>query len=156
MVSSADILAAFREVTNVKQIERSELYGLLQDGIMAALAKKFGPTVQAEVEIGGKTFAVPESALVGVGPPPLTRASIPDFVPLDAPSLIVIAALDAVGMRNTYPCTFSPVMSIASSSSRVRPASASAACTTGTIAVSRSRSDIARRAFARACSSLAI
>jgi N utilization substance protein A len=40
MVSSADILAAFREVTNVKQIERSELYGLLQDGIMAALAKK--------------------------------------------------------------------------------------------------------------------
>ena len=35
MVSSADILAAFREVTNVKQIERSELYGLLQDGIGA-------------------------------------------------------------------------------------------------------------------------
>ena len=51
MVSSADILAAFREVTNVKQIERSELYGLLQDGIMAALAKKYGPNVQAEVDI---------------------------------------------------------------------------------------------------------
>src|ERR1041385_4386811 len=51
MVSSADILAAFREVTNVKQIERSELYGLLQDGIMAALAKKYGPNVQAEVEV---------------------------------------------------------------------------------------------------------
>jgi N utilization substance protein A len=51
MVSSADMLAAFREVTNVKQIERSELYGLLQDGIMAALAKKYGPNVQAEVEI---------------------------------------------------------------------------------------------------------
>ncbi|MEK7402757.1 MAG: transcription termination factor NusA [Gemmatimonadota bacterium] len=51
MVSPADILAAFREVTNVKQIERSELYGLLQDGIMAALAKKYGPNVQAEVEI---------------------------------------------------------------------------------------------------------
>src|SRR5438034_8104217 len=51
MVSSADILAAFREVTNVKQIERSELYGLLQDGILAALAKKYGPTVQAEVDI---------------------------------------------------------------------------------------------------------
>ena len=31
-------------------------------------------------------------ALVGIGPPPLTRASIPDFVPLDAPSL-----RDAVG-----------------------------------------------------------
>jgi len=51
MVSSADMLAAFREVTNVKQIARSELYGLLQDGIMAALAKKYGPNVQAEVEI---------------------------------------------------------------------------------------------------------
>jgi N utilization substance protein A len=51
MVSPSDILAAFREVTNVKQIERSELYGLLQDGIMAALAKKYGPNVQAEVEI---------------------------------------------------------------------------------------------------------
>src|SRR5919108_1979442 len=51
MVSSADILAAFREVTNVKQLERAELYGLLQDGIMAALAKKYGPNVQAEVEI---------------------------------------------------------------------------------------------------------
>ncbi len=51
MVSPADILAAFREVTNVKQIDRSELYALLQDGIMAALAKKYGPTVQAEVEI---------------------------------------------------------------------------------------------------------
>src|SRR5207247_7581370 len=51
MVSSADILAAFREVTNVKQIERSELYGLLQDGIMAALSKKYGPNVQAEVDI---------------------------------------------------------------------------------------------------------
>ena len=51
MVSSADMLAAFREVTNVKQIERSELYALLQDGIMAALAKKYGPNVQAEVEI---------------------------------------------------------------------------------------------------------
>ncbi len=51
MVSSADIVAAFREVTNAKQIERSELYGLLQDGIMAALAKKYGPNVQAEVSI---------------------------------------------------------------------------------------------------------
>ncbi len=50
-VSSAEILAAFRELSNVKQLDRAELYGLLQDGIMAALAKKYGPTVQAEVEI---------------------------------------------------------------------------------------------------------
>jgi transcription termination/antitermination protein NusA len=44
-------LAAFREVSNSKQLDRSELYGLLQDGIMAALAKKYGPNVQAEVTI---------------------------------------------------------------------------------------------------------
>src|ERR1051325_6923646 len=51
MIGSAEILAAFREVSNVKQLDRSELYGLLQDGILAALAKKYGPNVQAEVNI---------------------------------------------------------------------------------------------------------
>ena len=51
MVSSAEILAAFREVSNTKQLDRAELYGLLQDGIMAALAKKYGANVQAEVNI---------------------------------------------------------------------------------------------------------
>lgn len=51
MVSSAEILAAFREVSNTKQLDRAELYALLQDGILAALAKKYGPNVQAEVNI---------------------------------------------------------------------------------------------------------
>src|SRR3982751_3891851 len=51
MVSSSEILAAFREVSNVKQLDRAELYGLLQDGIMAALAKKYGANVQAEGDI---------------------------------------------------------------------------------------------------------
>ncbi len=51
MVGSAEILAAIRELTNAKQLERSELHELLQDGIYAALAKKHGPTVRAEVEI---------------------------------------------------------------------------------------------------------
>ena len=51
MVSSTEILAAFRELSNVKQLDRAELYGLLQDGIIAALAKKYGPNVQAEVDI---------------------------------------------------------------------------------------------------------
>ena len=37
MVSSAEILAAFREVSNTKQLDRAELYALLQDGILAAL-----------------------------------------------------------------------------------------------------------------------
>ncbi len=51
MVSSADILNAIREITNTKQLDRTELHGLLEDGIFAALAKKYGPTVQAEVNI---------------------------------------------------------------------------------------------------------
>src|SRR5881628_3884087 len=51
MIGSAEILAAFGELSNVKQLDRAELYGLLQDGIMAALAKKYGPNVQAEVDI---------------------------------------------------------------------------------------------------------
>ena len=55
MVSSALILSAIREITNVKQFEREELHSLLEDGILAALAKKYGPTVQAEVEIDDET-----------------------------------------------------------------------------------------------------
>ena len=51
MIGSADILNAIRELTNSKQIDRTELHGLLQDGIFAALAKKHGPNVQAEVDI---------------------------------------------------------------------------------------------------------
>jgi N utilization substance protein A len=51
MVGSAEILTAIRELTNTKQLDRAELHGLLQDGIVAALAKKYGPTVQSEVEI---------------------------------------------------------------------------------------------------------
>jgi N utilization substance protein A len=51
MVGSAEILSAIRELSNSKQLARAELHGLLEDGIKAALAKKHGPNVQAEVEI---------------------------------------------------------------------------------------------------------
>jgi N utilization substance protein A len=51
MGGSTEILTAIRELSHLKQIERSELHELLQDGIHAALAKKHGPTVQAEVDI---------------------------------------------------------------------------------------------------------
>jgi N utilization substance protein A len=51
MAGSAEILTAIRDLANMKQIERSELTDLLRDGIHAALAKKHGPTVQAEVEV---------------------------------------------------------------------------------------------------------
>jgi N utilization substance protein A len=46
-----EILTAIRELTNSKQLDKTELHGLLFDGITAALAKKHGPTVQAEVDI---------------------------------------------------------------------------------------------------------
>ncbi|MEJ7760920.1 MAG: transcription termination factor NusA [Gemmatimonadaceae bacterium] len=51
MAGSLEILTAIRELTNTKQLDRTELHGLLFDGITAALAKKHGPTVQAEVDI---------------------------------------------------------------------------------------------------------
>ncbi|MEP6766466.1 MAG: transcription termination factor NusA [Gemmatimonadaceae bacterium] len=51
MSGAAEILAAFRELANSKQMDRSELHDLLKDGIHAALAKKHGANVQAEIEI---------------------------------------------------------------------------------------------------------
>jgi N utilization substance protein A len=51
MSGSAEILAAIRELANSKQLAKSELHELLTDGIQAALAKKHGPTVRAEIEI---------------------------------------------------------------------------------------------------------
>jgi N utilization substance protein A len=51
MAGSSEILSAIRELANSKQLDRAELHELLRDGIFAALAKKHGPTVEAEVEI---------------------------------------------------------------------------------------------------------
>jgi N utilization substance protein A len=58
MAGSTEILTAIRELSNLKQIERGELHELLQDGINAALAKKHGPTVKAEVEIDENKGAI--------------------------------------------------------------------------------------------------
>jgi transcription termination/antitermination protein NusA len=51
MTNATQILAAFRELTLNKSISREELHDLIKDGILAALAKRYGPTVQAEIEI---------------------------------------------------------------------------------------------------------
>ena len=48
MTGTAEILTAIRELSNLKGLDRTELHGLLQDGIHAALAKKHGANVQAE------------------------------------------------------------------------------------------------------------
>ena len=58
MAVSPDVLTAIRELTNAKQLDRAELFGLLQDGIQAALQKKYGQTVQAEVDIDDATGGI--------------------------------------------------------------------------------------------------
>jgi len=45
------MLAAFRELTNAKQLERTELLDLLKDGIQAALVRAYGPTVRFELNV---------------------------------------------------------------------------------------------------------
>jgi N utilization substance protein A len=45
------MLAAIRELTTSKQIDRGELLDLLKDGIHAALMRKFGPNVRFEMSM---------------------------------------------------------------------------------------------------------
>lgn len=51
MSGSAEMLAAFRELTTTKQLERSDLLELLRDGIQAALVKRYGPNVKFELTV---------------------------------------------------------------------------------------------------------
>ena len=51
MAGSTEMLAAFRELTTAKQLERSDLLDLLRDGIQAALVRKFGPNVRFELSV---------------------------------------------------------------------------------------------------------
>src|SRR4026209_998935 len=51
MAGSTEMLAAFRELTTAKQLERSDLLELLRDGIQAALVRKFGPNVKFELSV---------------------------------------------------------------------------------------------------------
>ena len=55
MNNATQILAAFRELALNKNISRDELHDLIKDGILAALAKRFGPNVEAEIEINEDT-----------------------------------------------------------------------------------------------------
>ncbi|HEX9937933.1 MAG TPA: transcription termination factor NusA [Longimicrobium sp.] len=55
MNNATQVLAAFREMTANKAISRDELYDLIKDGILAALAKRYGPNVEAEIEIEDAT-----------------------------------------------------------------------------------------------------
>jgi N utilization substance protein A len=51
MGNAAQVLEAFRVMTAHKSLSRGELHDLIKDGIHAALAKRFGPNVQAEISI---------------------------------------------------------------------------------------------------------
>lgn len=49
--NAVNIVAAFREMIGAKNLSRPDLYDLIKDGIMAALARRYGPNVQAEIKI---------------------------------------------------------------------------------------------------------
>src|ERR1051325_4735741 len=51
MANTTDVVSAIRELTNTKQLERTELIDLLKDGLHAALVKRYGPNVRAEIGI---------------------------------------------------------------------------------------------------------
>src|SRR5256714_4851417 len=49
--NTSDVVSAIRELTNTKQLDRGELLDLLKDGLHAALVKRYGPNVRAEIGI---------------------------------------------------------------------------------------------------------
>ncbi|HUE96984.1 MAG TPA: transcription termination factor NusA [Longimicrobiaceae bacterium] len=55
MNNATQVLAAFRELALNKNIARDELHDLIKDGILAALAKRYGPNVEAEIELNEET-----------------------------------------------------------------------------------------------------
>jgi len=55
MNNATQVLAAFRELALNKSIAREDLHDLIKDGILAALAKRYGPNVEAEIEINEET-----------------------------------------------------------------------------------------------------
>ncbi|HSJ09145.1 MAG TPA: transcription termination factor NusA [Longimicrobiales bacterium] len=51
MGNAMQVIAAFREMSANKNMTRADLHDLIKDGIMAALGRRFGPNVEAEVII---------------------------------------------------------------------------------------------------------
>ncbi len=51
MANTTDVATAIRELTNSKQLNRGEFLDLLKDGLHAALVKRYGPSVRAEIGI---------------------------------------------------------------------------------------------------------
>lgn len=55
MANAAQIVAAFRDVASTKSLTEEEMADLVKDGILAGLARIYGPTVQAEIDINEET-----------------------------------------------------------------------------------------------------
>jgi N utilization substance protein A len=55
MVNAAQIVAAFRDVAATKSLSDEEMTDLVKDGILAGLARIYGATVQAEIDIDEDT-----------------------------------------------------------------------------------------------------
>lgn len=55
MANAGEIVAAFKDVAATKSLSADEVNDLIRDGIMAGLARIYGPTVQAEVAIDDTT-----------------------------------------------------------------------------------------------------
>lgn len=55
MATAANIVGAFREMIGAKNLSKEDLHDLIKDGIMAALARRYGPNVGAEILIDEDT-----------------------------------------------------------------------------------------------------
>jgi N utilization substance protein A len=55
MANAAQIVAAFRDVASTKSLSDEEMTDLVKDGMLAGLARIYGPTVQAEIDIHEET-----------------------------------------------------------------------------------------------------
>jgi N utilization substance protein A len=51
MANAGQIVAAFRDVAATKSLSEDEMTDLVKDGILAGLARIYGPTVRAEIDI---------------------------------------------------------------------------------------------------------
>jgi len=93
MANTTDVVSAIRELTSTKQLERSELIDLLKDGFHAALVKRYGPNVRAEIgidEMKGSIRIVVLKTVVEAVEDPGTQVSLeearyedPEFAPGD-------------------------------------------------------------------------
>src|SRR6266496_2733479 len=93
MANTTDVVSAIKELTSTKQLERSELIDLLKDGLHAALVKRYGPNVRAEIgidEMKGSIRIVVLKTVVEAVEDPGTQVSLeearfedPDFQPGD-------------------------------------------------------------------------